>query len=44
MMAYAMKVQIVKKGSTVVLQTSYYTYVANEPSETGKKENTPVSS
>lgn len=43
-MAYALKVQIVEKGSTVVLQTSYYTYVANEPSEPGKKENTPVSS
>lgn len=44
MMAYAMTAQIVKKGSTLVLQTSYYTYVANEPSETGKKENPPVSS
>lgn len=42
-MAYAMKVQIVKKGNTLVLQTSYYIYVAKEPSKIQEKENTLVS-
>lgn len=32
-MAYAMKVQIVKKGRTLVLQMSYYIYVAKQPSK-----------
>ena len=43
MMAYAIKVQIVKKGSTLVLQTSNYIYVAKEPSKTQEEENTSVS-
>ena len=39
MMAYAIKVQIVKKGSTLVLQTSNYIYVAKEPSKTQEEKN-----
>lgn len=39
MMAYAIKVQIVKKGSTLVLQTSNYIYVAKEPSKIQEEEN-----
>lgn len=43
MMAYAIKVQIVKKGSTLVLQTSNYIYVAKEPSKTQEEKTTLVS-
>lgn len=39
MMAYAIKVQIVKKGSTRVLQTSNYICVAKELSKIQEKEN-----
>lgn len=42
-MAYAIKVQIVKKGSTLILQTSNYIYVAKEPSKIREEENTLLS-